>query len=285
MKFTRLLAHDKHPLATYFFEAVGAPKGVIVIAPAMAVAQTFYAAFSRYLSTIGYHVWTFDYRGTGESLTGSMRDVEATLTDWCERDYDAIVCSAAALNPQLPCYAIGHSLGGQVTPLLPSRHLLKGLVNIAVGSGAKRHNHPSTRRIAPVLWYVLVPILCRLFGYFPGATIGVIGDIPKHAMLEWRRWCLSPDYILDGEPRARAAYTSAAFRVLALTFADDELLLEAGSRLLHDAYAQSPVDYRLITPAEVDLTRIGHFGFFKPQSEETLWPLVTEWLGTDAAPK
>jgi predicted alpha/beta hydrolase len=278
MKFIKLLAHDKHPLATYFFEAVGEPIGTIVIAPAMAVAQNFYANFARYLSAAGYQVWTFDYRGTGESLDGSMRDVKANLTDWFELDYDAVLNEAAAVNPTLPLYVIGHSLGGQTAPLLPSRHLLTGLVNIAVGSGAMRHNQTSTRRIAPLLWYVLAPLLCRLFGYFPGSKIGVIGDIPKAALLEWRRWCLSPDYILGGEPRSREAYASAAFPVLALTFSDDELLLEAGSRMLHDAYAQGQVDYRLITPTAVDLKRIGHFGFFKPQCEAMLWPTVTKWL-------
>lgn len=278
MKFIRLAAHDKHALATYFFEAVGEPIGTIVIAPAMAVAQTFYQGFARYLSAAGYHVWTFDYRGMGESLDGSMRNVNASLTDWLELDYDAVLNEVAAINPRLPLYVVGHSLGGQTAPLLPSRHLITGLVNIAVGSGAMRHNQPSTRRMAPLLWYVLAPLLCRLFGYFPGSKIGVIGDIPTAAILQWRRWCLSPDYILGGEPRACNAYRSAAFPVLALSFADDELLLETGSRMLHDAYACGRVDYRLITPAAFDLKRIGHFGFFKSQCEATLWPTVTQWL-------
>jgi predicted alpha/beta hydrolase len=53
--------------------------------------------------------------------------------------------------------------------------------------------------------------------------------------------------------------------------------------MLHDAYAQSQVDYRLITPAAVDLKRIGHFGFFKPQCEAMLWPTVTKWLAASNA--
>ncbi|MEJ2417719.1 MAG: hypothetical protein P8Y45_12485 [Exilibacterium sp.] len=35
--------------------------------------QFFYRDFAHYLATQGYHVWTFDYRGTGEPLKGSMR--------------------------------------------------------------------------------------------------------------------------------------------------------------------------------------------------------------------
>ena len=59
---------------------------------------------------------------------------------------------------------------------------------------------------------------------------------------------------------------------------DDELLLEAGSRMLHDAYPPTAVDYRLIQPQEFTMSRIGHSGFFRPMSENTLWPLVTQWL-------
>ena len=63
---------------------------------------------------------------------------------------------------------------------------------------------------------------------------------------------------------ARAAYASVRFPVLALTFSDDELLRESGSRMMHDAYTGTPVDYRVITPQQFNLPRIGHFGFLGP---------------------
>lgn len=34
----------------------------------------------------------------------------------------------------------------------------------------------------------------------------------------------------------------------------------------------------VIAPAQFGLKRIGHFGFFKPQSEAALWPIVTAWI-------
>ena len=249
-----------------------------MIAAAMAVPQSFYASFARYLAGQGYAVWTFDYRGTGQSLRGSMRGVKADLTDWVALDYDAAVNLAADTFPAAPVFAVGHSLGGQCAPLLPSRARLAGLINVAVGSGSARHNAPGIRRSAPIMWYVLAPVLCPLFGYFPGARIGVIGNVPTGAMFQWRRWCLTPDYILSGEPGAREAYASAQFPVLGLMFSDDELLLEDGAVMLHKAYTISAADYRLITPLQVGLKRIGHFGFFKPQSEAALWPVVTKWI-------
>ena len=91
---------------------------------------------------------------------------------------------------------------------------------------------------------------------------------------------------------ARAAYASADFSVLSLFFKDDELLLPDGSRMLHEAYTGRPaapdgapridqrIDQRTIEPTDYGHQRIGHFGFFKPQCEATLWPVVTQWLDT-----
>ena len=272
-----LTAHDGHALAGYHYAPTGTPKASVVFGPAMAVPQLFYAPFAQHLAVEGYAVWTFDYRGTGESLAGrSMRGVKADLSDWLKLDYDAVVQTAAAAGH--PLYLVGHSLGGQVAPLLPAREQVAGLINIAVGSGSLRHNVPALRRKAPLMWYLMAPLLCPLFGYFPGAKIGVVGDLPTGAMFQWRKWCLTPDYILSGEPGAREAYASADYPVLALTFADDELLLQDGSRMLHDAYQQRSADYRVIEPQAHGMKRIGHFGFFKPQCEKTLWPMVTGWL-------
>jgi predicted alpha/beta hydrolase len=272
-----LTARDGHKLAAYRFDPDGQAKANVVIAAAMAVPQSFYASFARHLATRGYTAWTFDYRGIGESLTGSLRAVKADLSDWLIKDYDALLHEVSETSP-LPLFVVGHSFGGQVAPLLPSRERLAGLVNIAVGSGSARHITPRIRRSAPLMWHVLAPVLCPVFGYFPGARLGVIGDLPSGAMFQWRRWCLTPDYLLTGEPGAREAYASADYPVLALTFTDDEMLLEDGSRLIHGAYRKRPVDYRILEPAQHDLQRIGHFGFFKPASEAALWPLVTNWL-------
>ena len=271
-------ASDGQRLAAYRFDPHGQTRGQVVIAAAMAVPQAFYAPFARYLARRGYTAWTFDYRGIGESLSGPRRKLKADLGDWLYKDYDALLQMIAAAAPRDPLFVVGHSFGGQVAPLLPSRERLAGLVNIAVGSGSTRHLAPRVRRSAPLMWHVLAPALCPLFGYFPGARIGVVGDLPSGAMFQWRRWCLTPEYLLSGEPGAREAYATADYPVLALTFSDDELLLEAGSRLLHGAYRRRAVDYRLVDPAQHGLARIGHFGFFKPQSEAALWPLVADWM-------
>ncbi|MES2297928.1 MAG: alpha/beta fold hydrolase [Pseudomonadota bacterium] len=287
MKRTRhtLSAHDGHALAAYCHAPSQTPRATLVIAPGMAIPQSFYADFANHLAEQGYRVWTFDYRGMGESRGTSLRACMADVSTWIEQDYDAVLRHAHSDGATLPLFVVGHSLGGQTAPLLPSAARIDGLVNIAVGSGAARHNQPPVRRRAPLLWYFLTPLLCPLFGYYPGRLIGIMGDIPRRAMYQWRRWCLTPDYLLTGEPGARAAYASARYPVLGLTFSDDELLLASGSRMMHEAYTGTEVDYRELSPQQFGLARIGHFGFFKPQYEKTLWPLVSQWLHARCAPR
>lgn len=149
MQAVVLKAADGLALAGFRFEPASGPKASVVIAPAMAIPQSFYAPFAIWLAGQGYQAWTFDYRGTGASQSGSMRGAPGDLDDWCRKDYDAVPRTAQQALLDQPLFAIGHSFGGQCAPLLPSRHLLAGLVNIAAGSGAVRHNTPAIRRMAP----------------------------------------------------------------------------------------------------------------------------------------
>ncbi|CDG82708.1 alpha/beta hydrolase family protein [Janthinobacterium agaricidamnosum] len=269
---------DGQVLRAYRYQPQQQVRAEVVIGPAIAVPQVFYTLFAGHLASLGYRVWTFDYRGIGASRSGSLRHCQADLLTWVEQDLNAMVLHASRQVEEVPLFLLGHSLGGQTAPFLPAIRQVAGLINISVGSGAVRHNQPAMRRSAQLLWHVLAPVLCPLFGYFPGKRIGVVGDLPRGVMLQWRRWCLAHDYMLDGEPGARAAYARASYPVLSLFFSDDELLAEAGSRMLHDAYTGTEVDYRPLSPAQFDLPRIGHFGFFKQEQEKILWPLVADWL-------
>lgn len=269
---------DGYSLSGYCYEPSGPPVAGIVIAPAMAVKQSFYASFSLFLAAHGFRVWTFDYRGIGESKHGSMRACKADVSTWISSDYDAVVQHASTTLAGLPLFVLGHSLGGQVNPLLPSIAMISGVVNISVGSGARRHMQTRTRWLSPLLWHVLTPVLCTLFGYFPGRRIGVMGDIPRNALYQWRRWCLSRDYLFGIEPDAKAAYARVKCPVLSLFFADDELVLESGANWLQEAYTDTSVDYRVLNASEFDLPGIGHFGFFKQNKKTTLWPVVSTWL-------
>ena len=117
----RLAAKDGYTLgATLTRASTDTPVGVLVVAGAMAVPHARYQKLARSFAKSGYHVLTFDYRGIGTSLSGSVRRVKAKLHDWGELDLAAVLAHAEARFPELPSFFLGHSVGGQLFGLAPA---------------------------------------------------------------------------------------------------------------------------------------------------------------------
>lgn len=259
-------------LALRVYEPAGAARASVVIGGAMGVRQSFYEAFARWMAQQGFRVTTFDYRGHGDSLHGAMRDVKADLFDWAQ-DYEAVISAAKAALPMQPLYLLGHSLGAQLPGLLRKPGQVDGLLSVAAGSGYWRDNAPKLRRVVPYFWWVLVPLATRLCGYFPGRALKKVGDLPSGVILQWRRWCLHPAYSVGAEGAAVAqSYGAVRFPVLALSMADDELMTLRGTHNLVNLYVNTERRVESISPAELKVRRIGHFGFFRDQFRQSLWP-------------
>ena len=43
-------------------------------------------------------------------------------------------------------------------------------------------------------------------------------------------------------------------------------------------YSSARTEFRLVRPAELDLTAIGHFGYFRERIGCRLWPVELDWL-------
>jgi predicted alpha/beta hydrolase len=279
MQPVTLTSADGTPLAARVYAPAGAARGSVVIGPAMGARQQFYAPFAQWLAGQGWRVTTFDYRGSGDSAPRSLRGFRADLFDWT-RDYEAAIDHAHAALPGEPLYLLGHSLGAQLPGLLSNQHKVSGLLSVAAGSGYWRENAPRVRKLIPFFWFVLVPLATRLCGYFPGRRLRKIGDIPAGVMLQWRRWCLNPRYSVGAEGElARRAYAGARFPVLALSVTDDELMTLAGTQSLIGLYENAPRRIERIAPREFALRRIGHFGPFRSDQRDKLWPRMAGWLG------
>jgi predicted alpha/beta hydrolase len=273
------VAGGAQQLAVRRYEPAGTPRASVVIGGAMGVRQSFYEPFAQWLSQQGLRVWTFDYRGSGDSRGNlPLREVDADLFDWA-RDYEAVIDAAKAELPDEPLYLLGHSLGAQLPGFLQRPEQVDGLVSIAAGSGYWRENAPRLKRSILYFWFVLVPLVTRLFGYFPGRKLKKVGDLPRGVILQWRRWCLNPRYSVgaEGELAARS-YSRVRFPVLALSMTDDELMTLAGTNSLVSFYTGAPSAIERIAPADVQARRIGHFGFFREQFSQSLWPSTVDKL-------
>jgi predicted alpha/beta hydrolase len=283
MKHTTVAARDGYPLSAQVFGDARAARAGVLLVPAMGVEQQHYAAFAHWLATRGYLVVTFDYRGMGRSRRGSLRGLEADVLTWAEQDTAAMVVFLRERCGDRPLLWVGHSLGGQIFGLVPGHEFFRAMVTVATGSGYWRDYVPGLRRVAPLLWFVIVPLSIPLAGYFPGRTLRMIGDVPAGAMRQWRSWCLDPDYLFGVMPAAvRERYAALQLPLLSLSFTDDEYMSERNIQSLHGFYAGAARDMQRISPADVGAAGIGHFGFFRRRFEASLWPRAGDWLDRQA---
>lgn len=271
-------------IVAHLFEPNGAPRACVIVPCAMGVEQRFYSRFAEWLATQGYLAITFDYRGIGQSAPKSLRDLDVDIVGWAREDCAAVIDFAKATVPERPLFWIGHSLGGQLLGLIPNRDRIDRVMTVATGSGYWLENSWPTKRIVWWLWFVVVPLTLRVAGYFPGKRLRKVGNLPKGVMSQWRRWCLSREYVVgvEGE-QVRSAYASLPTPIVSISFTDDEMMSADSIRSLHALYRTAPVEYRRIAPADIGVKQIGHFGFFRPQFAQSLWPLAKEWIETSLA--
>lgn len=271
-----LQAGDGHPVVAHRFEAPD-PHGAVVVAAALGVPQRFYRDFAAWLATQGWTAFTFDYRGVGHGAPRSMRGFRASLDDWAARDFERVVAEAARVAGTGPLCVVGHSLGAQLVPLLPSAGRVRALVAIAGGMGYWRGLDPALRPFMLALLHGVAPLAMPLAGYFPGRRLRMLGDLPAGVMRQWRRWCLHADYLVGVEPGARDAYARARFDLLSITFADDRMMPLRNVDALHAHLRGVRRETLRLGPAEAG-GPVGHLGFFRSRYRQTLWPRAGDWL-------
>lgn len=259
------------PVVACLFHPPREPKAGVLIASAMGVNQSFYAPLARWIAGHGYAVATFDYRGIGLSRPAPLRHLEVDVIDWARLDCAAALDAVAERVPAKPVYWIGHSLGGQIIPLVPNWQRVAKFITVATGSGYWRENAAPLRPRAWILWHVLAPLLVPLFGYFPGKRLGIVGDLPAGVMKQWRRWCLDPEYAVGVEPGARELYAEMRTPIVSLSFTDDEMMSARNIESMHGFYVNAPRTMKRLGPKDVGAARIGHFGFFRPEFADGLW--------------
>jgi predicted alpha/beta hydrolase len=275
-----IITADENKIIGRIFLPMNEISGSVLIVPAMGTMQDYYAAFASWLAQQGYLTVTFDYRGTGLSRKGTLRGFQTTIMDWIKFDCAAMVEFISALSPDKALHWIGHSLGGQILPFLPNREKISKIINVAAGSGYWRYNSPPLNKRAWWLWNIVVPITVFIFGYFPGKRLGIVGDLPKGVIEQWRLWCLNPDYCVGIEgAETKELFAAVQIPMLSLSFSDDEFMSEQSIESLNNFYNNSPKTIKRIRPDDIGMKKIGHFGFFKIQYKELLWsPYLLTYL-------
>jgi predicted alpha/beta hydrolase len=268
-----MLALDGYRLGASLFHPAGDARRVALMVPATGVPQRLYTAYARFLAQRGIATLTWDWRGIGRSRPGRLRGFHATMRDWATLDLGGALSHVARHFPQLPVTAVAHSFGAQAIGLSSGSERLHALVTVAGPSGYWGHFGRPEKYGYAALWYVGMPVLSRVLGYFPSRMFRFGEDLPRGVALEWARWCRSPEYLGTWEGHARFSAP-----LLALSFTDDRYAPPASTDALHDRYVRAPQTRRYIDPVEIGAQRIGHFGFFREGLVPALWHDTAEWL-------
>jgi predicted alpha/beta hydrolase len=280
-------AADGYLLGATLFLPRGAKRNAVLINSATAVPRKFYKGFASYLARRGCAVLTYDYRGIGDSrqksLTGynqprSLAGFEASMSDWAALDVTAAVAWMRQRYKDLPLGYVGHSFGGQALGLLANNTEVSRALLIAAQAGYwKLMASPERYRVYAMLNFIGTP-LTRLLGYAPGWS-GLGEDLPKGVFEQWTGWVMSPRYLFDDARLAALAnFPNYRGAMRALCLSDDPWATRPAVELLCAGYVSAKPDILTVAPADAGATRIGHFGFFRPEHRDTLWRGAAEWL-------
>ncbi len=283
-----IMASDGRRLAVDLFRTHGPVRAQVIVHGATAVPRGYYAPFARFLASAGFETLTYDYRGVGGSVAGRARDDAATMSDWLTLDAPAAVRALRGVNPRVPFLAVGHSFGGQIVAALADVEAPEAIVTLGAQRGYWGGFSPAERAGIAAKLFVMLPLLTSTLGYLPKqAGLGV--DMPAGIVDEWARWCRSSDYFLGDHPELRDRLARYSGSLLALSVDDDSFAPLGNVTWLYDLHEAAEREHAHFRPADAGVRSFGHFGFFRSQHADTVWPEIVghfdEALGAGSRPR
>jgi len=271
-------ALDGLPLGALLFlpPAGRAPHAAVQLNPATGAHRRYYEPVAQYLAAAGFAVCLWNYRGTEHSRPVPLAQARYRFTDYGTLDMPAVLDWLEARFPSLPLLVLGHSVGGQQVGLMPNVHKLAGLV--AVGSsGGYCNDMPLGYRLKTYFFlHIFSPLSHALLGYNAASRWGIMEDLPRSVVQDFRNWCHVPDYYFDARFAADLPphqYHSLRLPV-SVYWASDDPLSNARSvpRFWGHVHSAASIAMHRLVPAELGVKSIGHFGFFRRGLRTSLWP-------------
>jgi predicted alpha/beta hydrolase len=280
-------ASDGYKLGATLFLPRGVKRHAVMISSATAVPRKIYRGFAGYLARRGCAVVTYDYRGIGDSrqraVEGynqpkSLNGFKATMADWATLDATSVVAWMRDRYHNVPLGYVGHSFGGQALGLLGNNSEISRALLIAAQAGYwKLMTSPERYRVYVVMNFLGIP-LTRALGYTPGWT-GIGEDLPKGVFLQWTGWVNSPRYMFDDTKlTALANFGKYKGAMRALCISDDPWATRPAVEMMCAGFTATKPEIITVTPKDVGVGKIGHFGFFRADHRDTLWRGAAEWL-------
>ena len=272
----QVTAADGHRFAVHWHPACARGGPALLFLPALAVPANRYERFAQALNTQGVSVAVPDWRGLASSSVRPGRGVDWGYRELLEVDLPAARAALEAVAPGERWSIGGHSLGGQLAALAAAQapDTVARLVLIATGvPDAQLFNGAS--RWGVRVFARAIPLLTRLFGYFPGDRLQWAGREASTLMRQWAGTVLSGSYAEVGIADADARLRALALPTLAMRYTDDWLVSEASLRGLVDKLGPGPTTYEVIDGMRLG-DRPDHFRWLKAPAVPAA--IVAGWL-------
>lgn len=268
-----------YPLGYTQYLPQGDATQVLLISSATAVSQGFYKNFALYFAEEGFAVYTFDYSGFGASGNSLhyLKTHQHGVQGWGAIDQAAMVRQVQENHPQLAISLICHSIGGQITGFNPLNTNFNKIIMIACQSGYWKTYKGLDRLRLWLFWHFLIPVSTFLFGYFPGKKIGILANLPKSVVLEWRKWGIKKNYFMDFYTDTEYHFNSLQIPMQLYSFTNDNFASKKGVDWLAGQYQNAQIS-RIHFDKTLEGKKPGHFGFFKKEFKAALWEPALNWL-------
>ena len=259
------------------------PKAVVQFNAGTAAKKEFYLPFLEYLVDDGFLCCLWDYRGNGDSAPPSLKGCDHEFLDYGLYDIPTVKSFLRKKFPGLPFLFIGHSAGGQMIGFTQDLFDVKGLIGLAVSTGYMRYMPLGYRMLSYFFFKMFSPVSNAVFGYVAAKRFGIMEDLPKNVVKQWHAWCRRPTYFFDkrffGQSVPLGNFKKYQFPVQ-VYWANDDPISNKRSVPAYWNNVSSSEEIRLkkLTPRELGLGKIEHFGYFSRKLKENLWKEVRDTL-------
>ena len=285
------VAPDGFELHGHLWKGELKPHTALLINPATGVSARYYSRYAAFLARAGFLVLTYDYRGIGASRPKSLRGFRATKHDWGALDCEAAIQFLWQADTTLQMMAVCHSIGGFALGLAPSAAKIGRALFVGCQYAYWNDYRLLLRVPMWMNWHIVMPVLTKIFGFFPGKALRWLEDLPAGVAMEWatrfhsdfhKSYNRLPHAIEPAEGVELEARMGAIMAdILAIADVSDPFATPSATARLLRYFKGSNREFVRIHPRKCQLPKLGHFGFFHDRFKETLWVESLAWLKSE----
>ncbi|MCX2742981.1 alpha/beta fold hydrolase [Mangrovivirga sp. M17] len=250
-------------------------KSCLLFAPANAVPMVFYQPLAEWIAkNNNIKVVMLDYLGVGESTPTHPKKIVRSASAWARKDIKNVIDYISEELEVETINYLGHSIGGQLVGLIPNVNKIDKIILVASQSAYFGFWKGFSKLKMMANWYVLIPLMVKLYGYLPG-KFSSMEDLPPDAALEWARWARSENYFMDHQNEVY--FNEITSSVVSISFSDDNYAPLDSVEWLAKRFENATVERIHYRPEDLKKDKIGHFGLFKKKNKD-LWPIISGHL-------